>query len=78
MSTSAQPPTLHPASSLDGPFNAAALRAAPLRTDPYPYLIAQNCLRAEILEALRRDFPRLERPAIIRSTPSLRPEPSLT
>jgi SM-20-related protein len=62
MSMSAQ---LHPVGSgrdLDGPFDAAALLAAPLRTDPYPHLIARNCLKAEALPALRRDFPRLKRP----------------
>jgi len=40
-----------------GPF-----RAAPLRTDPYPHLIAQRCLNPAMMAALRHDFPRLERP----------------
>ncbi len=34
---------------------------APLRTDPYPHVIASGCLRPEALEPLRRDFPELRR-----------------
>jgi SM-20-related protein len=45
-----------------GPFDPAPLRAAPVRTEPYPHIIARGCLRPEALPALRRDFPRLERP----------------
>lgn len=45
-----------------GPFDLAPFRAAPLRTDPFPYVVAQRCLRPEALPALRRDFPRLHRP----------------
>lgn len=62
MSVSAQLRPVGPERHLDGPFDAAALQAAPLRTDPYPHLIARNCLRAEALPALQRDFPRLKRP----------------
>lgn len=43
------------------PFDPAPLRAANTRADPYPHLIARNCLRREMLPALCRDFPRLQR-----------------
>jgi hypothetical protein len=46
----------------EGPLDLAPLRAAPLRTDPYPYVVARGCLKPEALPALRRDFPRLDRP----------------
>jgi len=44
------------------PFDPAPLRAATIRTDPYPHVVASGCLRPEALAALRRDFPRLTRP----------------
>jgi hypothetical protein len=42
-----------------GVLDLCPFRAAPLRTDPYPYVIAGGCLRPEALPALRRDFPDL-------------------
>jgi hypothetical protein len=42
-----------------GPLDLRPFRAAPLRTDPYPYLVARGCIRPEALPALRRDFPAL-------------------
>src|SRR5919199_2499196 len=45
-----------------GPLDLAPFRAARLRTDPFPYTVAHGCIRPETLEALRREFPRLDRP----------------
>ncbi|HWL79314.1 MAG TPA: 2OG-Fe(II) oxygenase [Roseomonas sp.] len=42
-----------------GALNLDSLRAAPLRTDPYPFVIAHGALRPEALPALRHDFPML-------------------
>ncbi len=42
-----------------GLLDLAPFRAARLRTDPYPYVIAERCIRAEALPSLRRDFPAL-------------------
>ncbi|HYZ31148.1 MAG TPA: 2OG-Fe(II) oxygenase [Crenalkalicoccus sp.] len=44
-----------------GPLDLAPFRAARLRTDPYPYVVASGCVRPESLPALRADFPHLER-----------------
>jgi hypothetical protein len=61
-------PALRPGSEaaaavVDGPvLDLGPLRAAPLRTDPYPHLVAQRCLNPAMMAALRHDFPRLERP----------------
>ena len=46
----------------DGPLDLAPLLAAPVRQEPYPWVAAAGCVRPEALPALRRDFPRLERP----------------
>jgi hypothetical protein len=45
-----------------GPLDLAPLLAAPVQSDPYPWVAAAGCVRPEALPALRRDFPRLERP----------------
>jgi hypothetical protein len=45
-----------------GPLDLAPLLAAPVRQEPYPWVAAAGCVRPEALPALRRDFPRLERP----------------
>jgi len=42
-----------------GVLDLRPFRTAPLRTDPYAYVIAHGCIRPEILPALRRDFPDL-------------------
>jgi SM-20-related protein len=42
-----------------GVLDLGPLRAAALRTEPYPYVIAGGCLCREALPALRRDFPDL-------------------
>ena len=53
-------PTAHATEA--GPLDLAPLLAAPVRGDPYPWVAAAGCVRAEALPALRRDFPRLGRP----------------
>ena len=55
-----QAPTEHATEA--GPLDLAPLLAAPVRSDPYPWIAAAGCVRPEALPALRRDFPRLERP----------------
>ena len=45
-----------------GPLDLAPFRAAPARTEPFPFVVARGCIRPETLEGLRRDFPRLNRP----------------
>lgn len=43
-------------------LDLAPLRAAPCQREPYPWIAATGCLRAEALPALARDFPKLSRP----------------
>lgn len=45
----------------EGPLDLRPMLAAPVRCDPYPYLVARGCLRPGQAEALREDFPRLTR-----------------
>jgi SM-20-related protein len=40
-------------------LDLARLRAAPLVTEPFPFVTAQNVIRAERIAELARDFPRL-------------------
>ena len=42
-----------------GVLDLRPFRAAPLRTEPYPYAVAGGCLHPEALPALERDFPDL-------------------
>ncbi len=39
-----------------------ALRAAPLRTDPFPFFIVPGFLKAEARQAIHNDFPTIELP----------------
>jgi SM-20-related protein len=48
--------------AMDALLDLRPLRAATLRTDPYPWIAAADCLAAAALPALRRDFPKLSRP----------------
>ncbi len=41
-------------------LNLAAFDAAPLATDPYPYVVVPGFLPAEALADVNRDFPRLD------------------
>ncbi|MCO6419913.1 2OG-Fe(II) oxygenase [Siccirubricoccus sp. KC 17139] len=43
-------------------LNLAPLLAATPREDPYPWAVAAGCVAAAALPALRRDFPRIDRP----------------
>lgn len=54
-------PAADPAEA-QAPLDTAPLAAAPIRTDPYPHVVVSGCLKPAALPALRRDFPRLERP----------------
>lgn len=40
------------------------VRAAPLVTEPFPYLVATGVLAADGLEAVNRDFPAIRQPGI--------------
>jgi SM-20-related protein len=44
-----------------GPLDLAPFLAAPMQRDPYPWIVASNCIRPASLPALRQDFPRLRR-----------------
>ena len=43
-------------------LDIAALRAAPLATDPFDHFVCQQSLRADALPALRQDFPDIKSP----------------
>ena len=43
-------------------INLDALRATPVTQDPYPYLIVPGFIRAEALEAVEADYPKVEKP----------------
>lgn len=47
------------ASLSGGVLDLRPFRAAPLRTDPYPFATASGCIHPAALPALRRDFPDL-------------------
>ncbi|MXP64867.1 2OG-Fe(II) oxygenase [Roseomonas sp. M0104] len=47
------------APAIQGALELGRLRAAPLHSDPYPFVIAHGALRPAALPALRRDFPML-------------------
>lgn len=43
-------------------LNVAAFRAAPLNTDPFPYLLLPGFVRAEALGAIHADYPAVNSP----------------
>jgi SM-20-related protein len=48
--------------SLIQTINLDALRATPVATDPFPYLIVPNFIRAEALAGVEADYPAIDKP----------------
>lgn len=40
--------------------NLEALRAAPVMTDPFPYLMVPGFVKAEAMDAIEKDYPKVE------------------
>lgn len=55
----------------DSTINLDALRAAPVTQEPFPYLIVPGFVRADAMDAIESDYPKVELPGSL-------PLPSLT
>lgn len=54
------PPSILPTDML--PIDIEAFKAAPLAREPFPYVIVPRFVRAEVIDAIERDFPNVPLP----------------